>query len=161
MNIVVDDLTGPEIAGLLQEHLDDMYATSPAESVHALDLNALQQPNITFWSLWKAKPSHIQASNDASLAGCIAVKELSPKHGEIKSMRTSFDFKNQGIASNLLKHLLSECEKRGYSKLSLETGSMDYFTPARQLYKKFGFKECQPFADYKLDPNSIFMEICI
>ena len=145
--IKVDDLRGPEVAELLAEHLSEMHVHSPPESVHALDLDALRKPEITFWSVW---------SGD-KLAGCGALKELDEKHGEIKSMRTSFEFRGKGAGKLMLQHILAEAEKRGYARLSLETGSMAHFDPARRLYKNFGFEYCGPFADYILDPNSVFM----
>lgn len=147
MKITLDDLTGPEIAALLQEHLDDMRATSPPESVHALDLDRLRQPNIRFWTLWDGN----------NLAGCGALKWLDAEHAEIKSMRTATPYKQQGIASKILQHLINDAKSTGIKRLSLETGSMDFFNPARMLYSKFGFEICGPFDCYQLDPNSVFM----
>lgn len=132
---------------MLQEHLDDMRATSPPESVHALDLNGLRQPNIRFWTLW----------DDRNLAGCGALKWLDAEHAEIKSMRTAATYKQQGVASQILQHLINDAKAAGVQRLSLETGSMTFFQPARSLYAKFGFELCGPFADYVLDPNSVFM----
>ncbi|MFB2759639.1 GNAT family N-acetyltransferase [Shewanella xiamenensis] len=147
MNIILDDLKGPEIAALLTEHLEDMRATSPPESVHALDLDGLRQPNIRFWTLWDGR----------NLAGCGALKWLDAEHAEIKSMRTAATYKQQGIASKVLQHLINDAKAAGVQRLSLETGSMAFFQPARNLYAKFGFELCGPFADYVLDPNSLFM----
>lgn len=147
MKIVIDDLTGPEIAALLEEHIQEMRAASPPESKHALDLDGLRQPEITFWTIW----------DGAQLAGCGALKELDSRHGEIKSMRTAAAFQRRGIGSKLLDHVISEAKQRNYQKLSLETGSMAFFTPARKLYAGFGFVECSPFANYIEDPNSIFL----
>ena len=147
MDIRLDDVRGPEIAALLQEHLRDMHRVSPPESVHALDLESLRQPDITFWTMWDA----------GRLAGCGALKELDSQHGEIKSMRTASSHRRQGVATQLLQHLLAEAKQRGYTRVSLETGSMDFFLPARALYASFGFEPCPPFADYTADPNSIFM----
>ena len=147
MDIKKDNLEGGEVISLLKEHLSDMYATSPPESVHALDVQALKSSNITFFSAW---------IND-SLAGCIALKRLTPKSAEIKSMRTAHQFRGQGVASKLLSFLLDFAKEQGYDTVSLETGTQDYFLPARSLYEKFGFSECGPFSDYKLDPNSYFM----
>src|SRR5436190_21424298 len=113
MRIQVDDLRGPEIAALLQEHLDCMAAVSPPESRHALNLDGLRQPEITFWTIW----------DGPLLAGCGALKELSPRHGEIKSMRTAKTHLRQGIAARMLQLLISEAERRHYERLSLETGS--------------------------------------
>ena len=147
MKIIIDDLTDPQIAEFLDDHLKEMKSVSPPESKHALDLEGLRNPEITFWSVWE----------EDKLVGCGALCELNSKHCEIKSMRTSPEFKRKGIASSLLQHILNECEKRGYKKVSLETGSMDYFLPAINLYKKFGFSICEPFSNYKEDPNSVFM----
>jgi putative acetyltransferase len=147
MEIRVDDLGGPEIAAFLEEHLRDMRAASPPESTHALDLEGLKQPDITFWTVWEG----------GQLIGCGAIKELNPKHGEIKSMRTRMSHRGKGIGAFVLQHILREARARGYERVSLETGSMRFFEPARALYRKHGFCDCQPFADYTLDPNSVFM----
>ena len=145
--IVVDDLSGPAVARFLQEHIDSMRAVSPPESMHALDLAGLRRPEITFWTMW---------DGDA-LVGCAALKELDPTHAEIKSMRTAPDRTRQGLASTLLAHLVSEARRRGYTRLSLETGSFPFFAAARALYERSGFAYCRPFADYRLDPNSVYM----
>jgi len=147
MEIRVDDLRGPEVIQLLEEHLRCMALVSPPESRHALNLDGLRKPDITFWSIW----------NGAELAGCGALKELDREHGEVKSMRTVYKYQRQGIASALLRHITEEAKRRGYRRLSLETGSMDYFEPARRLYSNFGFRPCGPFASYIEDPNSVFM----
>lgn len=146
-SIRLDDLNGPEIAELLSEHLREMHVHSPPESVHALDLDALKKPNITFWSIWSGE----------KLVGCGALKELDSAHGEIKSMRTTHAFRGRGAGKAMLRHILEEALQRGYKRLSLETGSMDAFEPARRLYASHGFEHCAPFADYDLDPNSVFM----
>lgn len=147
MNIRIDDLLGTDIAALLEEHITDMKSLSPPESKHALDLNGLRNPEITFWTLWEGH----------KLAGCGALKELNKEHGEIKSMRTSRVFLRRGVAAKVLSHIIQVAQERGYKRLSLETGSMDYFKPAHRLYESFGFVPCRPFGDYKLDPNSVFM----
>lgn len=147
--IYIDDLKGPEIVALLSEHLRCMAEVSPPESRHALNLGELQRPDITFWSV---RCGH-------ELAGCGALKELTPQHGEIKSMRTATSHLRKGIATHILSHIISEARRRGYRKLSLETGSMDYFKPAHSLYRKFGFSFCPPFAGYRPDPNSVFMSL--
>jgi len=147
MEIKIDNLTSPEIISLLQEHLNDMYLTSPPESVHALDLDALRKSEITFWTLWDAN----------KLAGCGAIKELDSTHAEIKSMRTSHDFRRQGVAAKMMQQILATAKTRNYQRLSLETGSMEYFSAARKLYESFGFEYCSPFGDYWNDPNSVFM----
>ena len=147
MDIRVDDLSSPEIIGLLHEHLRSVALHSPPESVHALGLEALRNPDITFWSAWQ----------DSELMGCGAIKELDSRHGEIKSMRTVSSHLRKGIAATLMHHILEEAERRSYERLSLETGSMDAFAPARSLYASFGFKPCGPFANYVEDPYSVFM----
>lgn len=147
MLIRVDDLAGTEIRGLLEEHLADMRAISPPESVHALDLDGLRRPEITFWTAWSG----------AALLGCGALKELSPDHGEVKSMRTARAHRRGGVARAMLAHIVAEARRRGYERLSLETGSMAEFAPARALYERFGFGYCGPFAGYVDDPNSVFM----
>lgn len=147
MRIRVDDLSGGEVAELLREHVRDMRAVSPPESKHALDLDGLRKPEITMWTLW----------DGAVLAACGAIKELDLYHAEIKSMRTASGYRRQGVASALLSHILDEARRRNYRRISLETGSMAFFEPARRLYAKFGFLYGAPFADYKEDPNSVFM----
>ena len=147
LEIKIDDLTGHEIADLLAEHHQDMLTHSPPESVHALQLESLRLPNIYFWCAWV----------DGQLAGCGALKEIDKTHAEIKSMRTSRAFLRQGVAAKLLVYMIEQAYTRGYQKLSLETGSMQAFAPARKLYQQFGFKECKPFADYVDDPYSVFM----
>ena len=125
MDIKVDDLNSGEVIQLLKEHLEDMYLTSPSESVHALDINALKAPEITFFSCWKKD----------QLLGCVAIKELDSKHAELKSMRTSNHCRGTGVGTVLLKHVLYVASNRGYSKISLETGSQEFFKPARNLMK--------------------------
>ena len=149
MDIKLDDLTGTKIADLLREHLANMAENSPPESIHALSLEKLRKRDITFWSVW----------DGTELLGCGALKELSPQHGEIKSMRTASQHRRKGVAAALVEHILREAKKRNYKRVSLETGSMEAFAPAHRLYKKFGFRECRPFADYVEDPNSIFMTL--
>ncbi len=147
MQIRVDDLQGPAIRALLEEHLRDMHAQSPPESVHALDIAALRRPEITFWTVW----------SDGALVGCGALKELTPSHGEVKSMRTARTHRRTGVGRAMLEHILAEARRRAYARLSLETGSMPAFAPARKLYESFGFGYCGPFADYVEDPNSVFL----
>jgi putative acetyltransferase len=149
MRIRVDDLQGPEIAKLLRAHLENSSKWSPPESIHALDLNALRSPEITFWTAW----------DGATLLGCGALKELDPSHGEIKSMHTAAEHRRRGVAARLLAHVVDEARSRSYHRLSLETGSMDAYAPARALYARFGFVSTGPFGDYLLDPNSCFMTL--
>jgi len=147
MDIRVDDLRGPEIAQLLREHLRDLARHSPAESMHALDLAALRKPGITFWCAWQG----------AELMGCGALKRLDASHGEIKSMRTAAPHLRKGVAAAILGRILEEAGRRGYRRLSLETGAGAAFAPAQALYARFGFQPCGPFADYVPDPYSVFM----
>lgn len=147
LRIEVDDLTRPAVQALLAEHLADMHATSPAESVHALDLAGLSSPSVTVWTLWSG----------SELLGCAALKELSAVEGEIKSMRTAPAARGRGMAGRMLSHVLSEARTRGYRRVSLETGSEEFFAPARRLYARHGFVECAPFGDYGPDPLSVFM----
>jgi putative acetyltransferase len=147
MDIHVDDLSNPEIIQLLHEHLQSVALHSPPESVHALGLEALRNSDITFWSVWQ----------NSELMGCGAIKELDSRHGEIKSMRTVSLHLRKGVAARLMHHILEEAKRRSYERLSLETGSMDAFAPARSLYASFGFKPCRPFANYVEDPYSVFM----
>ena len=149
-----DDPGRHDVHQLLSEHLADMFATSPAESVHALDHSALSSPSITFWTAREA----------GGLLGCGALKLLesppgSPRHGEIKSMRTTAKARGRGVATLMLRHILDVARARNLERLYLETGTEDYFAPALRLYARNGFTECPPFADYTLDPNSVFMEL--
>ena len=147
MKIIVDDLSGPEIAEFLDEHVQEMRAITPLESKHALDLDGLRKPEITFWSVM----------DDDTLVGCGAIKRLDEGHAELKSMRTAPTRKGSGIASHLLEHIITEARQMGFTRLSLETGAAEFFRPARKLYEKFGFDYCEPFADYRPDPHSVFM----
>ena len=147
MDIRPDNLTGAEIRALLQRHLDEMAQYSPPESRHALDLNGLRKPEISFWTLWQ----------DERLLGCGALKKLDARHGEIKSMHTHSQARGMGAGETILNHIMSVARQRGYKRLSLETGSMAAFSPARKLYEKHGFVECPVFGDYKVDVNSICM----
>lgn len=151
MHIETDDLSRPEVHALLQEHLEDMYAWSPPESVHALDLDRLRAPQITFWTAWEG----------GLLLGSAALKDLGDGHGEVKSMRTPRRLRGRGTGRALLTHLIDHARARGFRRLSLETGSMEPFKPARQLYERFGFEYCSPFGDYKPDPLSVFMTLAL
>ncbi|GAB1807948.1 MULTISPECIES: GNAT family N-acetyltransferase [Priestia] len=142
-----DHLTNNEVIELVSSHLQGMNLHSPPESIHALNIESLKHRDITFWSVWE----------DSQLAGCGAIKELDEHHGEIKSMRTAAAHLRKGIARELLQYIINEAQKRGYRRLSLETGSASAFEPARKLYASFGFYECEPFSTYKEDPYSVFM----
>jgi putative acetyltransferase len=151
MKIEIDDLSRAEIHALLGEHLRNMHAISPPGSVHALDLEKLRRPDITFWSAW----------DGARLLGCGALRELDGKHGEIKSMRTPDALRRQGAGKAILAHIIDTARSRGYGRLSLETGALAAFQPAQNLYGSFGFAYCGPFGDYAEDPNSVFMTLLL
>ena len=147
MRIELDDLRRAEVRALLSEHLTSMYALSPPESVHALNIEGLRAPDVTFWTVWEG----------SVLLGCGALKELDRTHGEVKSMRTPAALRRRGAGRAVLTHILAEARARAYKRLSLETGSMDAFKPAQKLYESFGFAYCAAFGDYTEDPNSVFM----
>ena len=149
MIIKIDDLTDKRTIELINTHLAGMAENSPAESIHALNVKGLKQDNITFYSAWE----------DNEIMGCGALKELTPIHGEVKSMRTAEKYLRKGVASAMLHHIINEAKMRGYKKLSIETGSMEAFKPAHRLYESFGFTYCEPFDNYLDDPNSLFMTI--
>lgn len=148
VEIAIDDLASPEIIELLQAHVSEMRRVTPQEeSVHALDLDGLRRPEVTFWSL---------RDGDA-IAGCGAIKRLDSTHAEIKSMRTSDAYKRRGVAARLLEYIEAEAVRMGLTRLSLETGAEEFFAPARALYLRCGFEYCEPFGDYQPDPLSVFM----
>ncbi|MEH2042192.1 GNAT family N-acetyltransferase [Nostoc sp.] len=151
LQIRSDDLTGKKIADLLREHIENMHEITPPGSVHALDLEALQSPDITFWTAWER----------SELLGCGALKELDSKSGEIKSMRTAKAHRRKGVASKILEHIIKEAERRAYHRLYLETGAIPEFAPARALYTRHRFEYRGPFADYIDDPNSVFMTLAL
>ena len=151
LTISLDDLSGAQVAELLQQHLNEMHSVSPSESVHALDLNKLKTPNIKFWCAWQ----------NQDLLGCGALKILNTTQGEIKSMRTAANQRRKGVAARLLEHIIHEAHSLGLQQLLLETGTQAFFKPAHQLYLQKGFQFCGPFADYKSDPNSTFMQLNI
>ncbi|EMD77964.1 acetyltransferase [Vibrio diabolicus E0666] len=151
MRIEIDNLERPQVIALLEEHLQDMYATSPPESVHALDVSKLKLPSITFWTGWDGE----------QLLGCVAMSQLEDGHAELKSMRTTPSARKQGVASRLLNHVIEQAKHQGIQRLSLETGSMAFFEPAHRLYKKHGFAYCEQFGDYQPDPNSRFMTLAL
>ncbi|MFN4025672.1 MAG: GNAT family N-acetyltransferase [Hyphomonas sp.] len=149
LDIRPDDLSGPEIAALIATHAETMLAASPPESCHFLPIDGLRQPSVTVWSMWE----------DGALVGCGALKELGGGLGEIKSMHTRANLRGRGLGRRMLEHILSEARARGYTGLFLETGSMDAFRPARQLYEAYGFTCCGAFGDYADDPHSTFMHL--
>lgn len=151
MQIAVEDPGVPEVRELLEEHLRNMHELSPPESVHAFDVGKLRELDVTFWTV----------RDGALLLGCGALKQLDPEHGEIKSMRTPRSLRRRGAGRAVLAHIIAVARERGYKRLSLETGSMEAFLPAQRLYESFGFSYCEPFGDYRPDPNSVFMTLRI
>ena len=135
-----------EVNNLLKTHFIELRSVSPAGSTHVLDIDGLKDPSIKFWSLWESN----------KLVGCGALKFLEKNHGEFKSIRVADEFKKKGIGERIINHLIEEAKKLKISKLSIETGAGDFFLPARNLFSKFGFKSCPPFAHYKDDPNSCY-----
>jgi len=150
MRLEVDDLTRPQVVALLEEHLSDMYATTPPESVHALDLDALRAPGVTFWSAWEGE----------RLLGCAAlVVGQETGVGELKSMRTAAAARGRGVGAAVLAYVLEQARAAGLTTVRLETGAEAYFAPARRLYERHGFVRRGPFGDYTDDPLSVFYEL--
>jgi putative acetyltransferase len=149
MRIVEGDLCDPRVVDLLHIHLTSARAETAPGSAHALDLSGLQSPDINFWTIW----------DDETLLGVGALKRLSGDHGEVKSMHTAQSMRGKGAGSAMLRHIIATARKSGMSRLSLETGTWEYFRPAQAFYRSHGFVECPPFADYVLDPNSVFMSL--
>jgi putative acetyltransferase len=141
------DFSDPQVIALLRYHFEQNRANSPPDSCHVLDLSAMQVPEIAFFTLWEG----------VELLGMGALKRLSAAEGELKSMRTKPSALRRGVAGAILRHLIAEAGRSGFESLWLETGSYDYFAPARALYARHGFVECAPFGDYQHDPNSAFM----
>ncbi len=149
MRIVEGDLRDPRVVDLLHTHLTSARAETAPGSAHALDLTGLRSPDINFWTIW----------DDETLLGIGALKRLSADHGEVKSMHTAQSKRGRGAGSAMLRHIIATARVSGMSRLSLETGSWEYFRPAHAFYRSHGFVECPPFADYVLDPNSVFMSL--
>ncbi|MBO0758877.1 MAG: GNAT family N-acetyltransferase [Bradyrhizobiaceae bacterium] len=149
MQITPGDLGDARVINLLQYHFSTARAHTPPGSAHALDLKGLQSPGITFWTVWDGE----------SLVAMGALKQLSPDHGEVKSMHTAPFARRKGAGRAMLQHIIAYAQSRGISRLSLETGASEYFRPAIALYRNHGFIECRPFADYVHDPNSVFMTL--
>ncbi len=151
LRIETDDLTRPQVLALLEEHLRNMYELSPPETVFAFDAARLRAPGITFWTAWR----------DQQLLGCAALKELSAKSGELKSMRTPAALRRTGAGRALLNHLIAVARARGYRTLHLETGRHPAFEPAHALYRSAGFQACGPFGDYLDNGHSVFMALAL
>ena len=138
-----------EVNDLLKKHFIELRSVSPAGSTHVLDIDGLKDPSIKFWSLWE----------NNKLIGCGALKFLEKNHGEFKSIRVADEFRKKGIGERIINHLIEEAKKLEISKLSIETGAGEFFAPARKLFNKFGFKKSEPFAHYKVDPNSCYFTL--
>ncbi|MBB4304012.1 putative acetyltransferase [Rhodobium orientis] len=144
-----DPLEGPEILKLLADHMAFAVATTPVEARHALDVEKLRDPSITFWSMWEGD----------DLLGCGALRELDAEHGEVKSMHTVKRHRGRGLAKKMLGHIIAEARTRGYRHLSLETGSFEAFAPAVALYRSAGFTDRDAFGDYKAGPLTVFLTL--
>tara|TARA_Y100000590_G_C15149825_1_gene799419 strand:- start:162 stop:623 length:462 start_codon:yes stop_codon:yes gene_type:complete len=151
MKSIEGNFDNSEVLELLNKHFIELRSVSPEGSAHVLDIKGLKDKNIKFWSLWE----------DNLLMGCGALKFLSEEHGEFKSIRVADRFKKKNNGIKILKHLIFEAKKLNIKKISLETGTGNFFTPARKLFNKCGFKLCKPFAHYKEDPNSCYMSMLI
>jgi putative acetyltransferase len=149
MRIVEGDFSDPRVIALLKIHLTTARAETAPGSAHALDLTGLQSPDISFWTIW----------DNETLLGIGALKQFSGDHGEVKSMHTARSVRGRGVGSAMLRHIVATARASGMARLSLETGSWDYFEPARAFYRSHGFIECPPFGDYVPDPNSVFMSL--
>jgi putative acetyltransferase len=147
--VVRGDLTDPRVVELLEYHVTTALAQSPRESCHAFDVSALQRPEISFWAIWEGE----------ALLGIGALMDLGGGHGEVKSMHTAKAARGRGVGAAMVRHIIAAARERGFRRLSLETGSMDYFAAARALYARHGFVECGPFEGYVPDPNSVFMTL--
>tara|TARA_Y100001970_G_scaffold253830_1_gene328937 strand:+ start:7293 stop:7751 length:459 start_codon:yes stop_codon:yes gene_type:complete len=148
---IENNFDNPQVNELLRTHFIELKSVSPEGSSHVLDIKGLKVPSIKFWSLWE----------DDELIGCGALKTLSEKHGEFKSIRVADKFRKKKYGKKIISHLIDKSKKIGINKLSVETGAGDFFAPARKLFKNFGFKECKPFAHYKEDPNSCYYNLDI
>jgi putative acetyltransferase len=151
LRIVPGDLTDPRIVDLLETHVTTALAQSPRESCHAFDVSGLQRPEVSFWAAWQGD----------ALLGVGALMDLGAGHGEVKSMHTAKSARGRGVGGAMVRHIVATARERGYRRLSLETGSMDYFAPARALYAQHGFTLCGPFEGYRPDPNSVFLTLAL
>ena len=143
---VEGNFDNPEVNNLLKKHFIELRSVSPAGSTHVLDVEGLKDPSIKFWSLWE----------NEKLIGCGALKFLDSQHGEFKSIRVADEFRKKGFGEKIIFHLIEEAKKLKIKKISIETGSGNFFKSARELFKKFGFEPCEPFAHYTEDPNSCY-----
>ena len=151
MESIENNFDNPKVNDLLKKHFIELRSVSPEGSTHVLDISGLKIPSIKFWSLW----------DDEKLIGCGALKFLDKEHGEFKSIRIHDNFRMQGKGINVINHLINEAKKLKIKRLSIETGAGDFFIPARKLFKKTGFKVCEPFPHYKEDINSVYLTVLI
>ena len=149
MKSIENNFDDPQVNELLTKHFVELRSVSPEGSTHVLDIPGLKDPSIKFWSLWE----------NNKLIGCGALKFLEKGHGEFKSIRVADEFRKKGIGERIINHLIEEAKKLEISKLSIETGAGEFFAPARKLFNKFGFKKSEPFAHYKVDPNSCYFTL--
>jgi putative acetyltransferase len=147
MKIVEGGLDHPDVLAMLRFHFDTNIAVTPAGSAHVFDVSRLKAQDVFFWSAWIGEV----------LMGVGALKVMDNNEGEIKSMHTGQKSRRSGVGGNILRHIMDEARMKGLKRLYLETGSFEFFAPARALYAKHGFKECEPFGEYEIDPNSTFM----
>ena len=151
MKSIEGNFNKPEVNKLLISHFIELSSVSPVDRGHVLDIPGLKNPNIKFWSLWE---------ND-QLIGCGALKFLDKEHGELKSIRVADSFRRKGNGFKVINHLINEAKELNIKKISLETGTGNFFTPARKLFDKCGFKVCEPFAHYKKDPDACYMSLLL
>ena len=151
MKSIEGNFDNSEVLDLLNKHFIELRSVSPEGSAHVLDIEGLKDQNIKFWSLWE----------DNFLMGCGALKFLNKEHGEFKSIRVEDRFRKKDNGIKILKHLIFEAKKLNIKRISVETGTGNFFSPARKLFTKCGFKLCKPFAHYKEDPNSCYMSMLI
>ena len=149
MKVIENNFDNVEVHNLLTKHFIELRSVSPDDSCHVLNIQGLKDPSIKFWSFWE----------ENKLIGCAALKFLDKKHGEFKSIRVEDEFRGKGIGEKIISHLIDVSRKEGIKKLSIETGAGDFFSSARKLFKKFGFKTCAPFANYKEDPHSCYFDL--
>jgi putative acetyltransferase len=145
---------GPDVAFLMARHTADMHADTPPESIHMMDAGQLAVADVAFYVLR-------DGAEGGRAVGMGAFKRLGGDHGEVKSMHVLAEYRGQGLSRLMLDHLLAEARAAGLGRLSLETGSQEMFLPARRLYERAGFTYCDPFGDYLLDPNSVFMTLTL
>ena len=149
MKSIEGNFDNPEVDELLRKHFIELRSVSPAGSTHVLDIDGLKNPSIKFWSLWE----------NEKLMGCGALKFLNENHGEFKSIRVADQYRRKGYGKKIISHLIAEAKELKIKKISIETGSGEFFKSARSLFKKFDFKKCEPFAHYKIDSNSCYMTL--